>query len=106
MIQLAEPQYLQPSSFLLFLGKVPSHGLRIDDEILAAQDNSHLMPLDIMFPEDILAPEEAARQRVRDAHVFGSEVVELMFVCADGLTAGEVVGDVREMEEKRDRVDE
>lgn len=41
----------------------------------------------IFLPQDVLTPEEVSKERVRDTHVFGGEVIELMFIGAGWFAA-------------------
>jgi hypothetical protein len=43
-----------------------------------------VLDVQVVLPHDIFEPKEAARERVGDHHVFGCEVVELVFVGVSG----------------------
>ncbi len=101
MIQVFEPQDIQPipRPYPLFptprlmtpvicASQIRRNSFRVDDQIFPGQHYSHRVASYVLLPQDVLAPEKAPEERVRDTHVFGGEIMELVFIGVTRLAAG------------------
>jgi hypothetical protein len=100
VVKLWKPQHVQVIAptfsilpiFSLQIPIISSCQIRLDDfrvhdQIVPAQGHGNAMVADVFFPQDVVGPEEAPEQGVRDANIFGSKVGEHMLVGRGRLSA-------------------
>jgi len=84
---------IAPTSFLQIF--INERG--VDDRVLAGQEDGGMAAQKFVLPQDVLGPEEGARECVRHSHVLGAEVPQKPFVGELGSAYNKVIGNIRLM---------
>lgn len=111
MVEVMVPEHLQPVLLpaelrLVLPREVLVDLARTDDLVPPAEHDADAAAREVLLPEQVLRPEEVARQRARDVRVATREVPQLPLVRGVWYAVHEVVRHRGQEEQERDWVDE
>lgn len=97
---------LPPEANVVRASEIAPYFSRVNNLVLAAEDDRSVPAREVLPPENVLRPEEVARERARDVGVAAREVPQLPLARGARRAVDEVVRDGWEVEQERDGVDQ